>query len=150
MRRRLSSTLDHMMALLSRPFVTGLVILLVVGWIGLNLGIAAFGVRPPDPPPFSWLEAAVSLTSLYMVIMILATQRREDLLAQRREMLILELALLSEQKTAKVIQLLEESRFDNPLIRNRIDREAVAMAQPSDPNSMLDVIKETAMDRNAR
>jgi uncharacterized membrane protein len=85
-----------------------------------------------------------------MVIMILATQRREDLLAQRREMLILELALLSEQKTAKVIQLLEESRFDNPLIRNRIDREAEAVAQPSDPNSMLDVIRETAMDRNAR
>ena len=78
-----------------------------------------------------------------MVVLILATQRREDQLAQRREMLLLELALLSEQKTAKVIQLLEESRLDNPLIRNRVDPEAEAMAQPTDPKSVLDVIKET-------
>jgi hypothetical protein len=38
-----------------------------------------------------------------------------------REHLILELALLGEQKTAKVIELLEEFRRDNPLIRNRIE-----------------------------
>jgi uncharacterized membrane protein len=88
---------------------------IVIGWVGLNLGAVAFGVRPIDPPPFSWLGGAVSLVSLYMVVLILATQRREDRLAQRREMLILELALLSEQKTAKVIQLLEESRLDNLL-----------------------------------
>ena len=81
--------------------------------------------------------------SLYMVVLILATQRREDQLAQRRELLILELAILSEQKTAKVIQLLEESRRDNPLIRNRLDPEAETMAQPADPQSVLDAIKET-------
>jgi hypothetical protein len=49
---------------------------------------------------------------------------------------------LSEQKTAKVIQPIEEARLDNPLIRNRVDLEAEAMA-PRDPKSMLDVIKET-------
>jgi hypothetical protein len=42
-----------------------------------------------------------------------------------------------------VIQLLEESRRDNPLIRNRIDQEADAMAQPADPQSVLNAIKET-------
>ena len=47
-----------------------------------------------------------------MVVLILATQRREYQLAQLREQLTLELAILSEQKTAKVIQLLEESRRD--------------------------------------
>ena len=50
---------------------------------------------------------------------------------------------MSEQKTAKVIQLLEESRRDNPLIRNRVDQEAEAMAQPADPQSVLHAIKET-------
>jgi uncharacterized membrane protein len=63
--------------------------------------------------------------------------------AQLREQLNLELAILSEQKTAKVIQLPEESRRDNPLIRNRVDQEAEAMAQPADPQSVLDAIKET-------
>jgi hypothetical protein len=63
--------------------------------------------------------------SLYMVILILATQQREYHLSQLREQLILELAILSEQ------QLLEESRRDNPLIRNRVNQEAEAMAQPA-------------------
>jgi uncharacterized membrane protein len=115
----------------------------VVGWIDLNLLAAALGHRPIDPPPFSWLGGAVSLVSLYMVVLILATQQREDQLAQHRELLILELAILSEQKTAKVIQLLEEFRRDNPLIRNRVDQEADAMAQPADPQSVLNAIKET-------
>jgi uncharacterized membrane protein len=77
-----------------------------------------------------------------MVVLILATQRREDQLAQHREQLILELALLSEQKTAKVIELLEEFRRDSPLIHNRVDRQADSMAQPADPQQMLDAIKE--------
>ena len=55
----------------------------------------------------------------------------------------MELAILSEQETAKVIQLLEESCKDNPLIRDRVDQEADAMAQPADPKSVLDAIKET-------
>jgi uncharacterized membrane protein len=75
--------------------------------------------------------------------LILATQRREYQLAQLREQLTLELAILSEQETAKVIQLLEEPRGDNPLIRDRVDQEAEAIAQLADPQSMLDAIKET-------
>ena len=67
--------------------------------------------------------------------MILATQRREYQLAQLREQLTLELAILSEQETAKVIQLLKESRRDNPLIRDRVDQEAEAIAQPADLQS---------------
>jgi hypothetical protein len=41
-----------------------------------------------------------------------------------------------------VIELLEEFRRDNPLIRNRIDQEAADMAQPADPQRVLDAIKE--------
>jgi uncharacterized membrane protein len=131
-----------MTALLGRPGFIGVLTVIVVGWIGLNLLAAALGYRPIDPPPFPWLGGAVSLLSLYMVVLILATQRHEDQLAQHREQLSLELLVLSEQKTAKVIQLLEESRRDNPLIRNRVDQEADAMAEPADPSSVLDAIKE--------
>jgi uncharacterized membrane protein len=114
-----------------------------VAWISLNLLAPALGYRPIDLPPFSWLASAVSLVSLYTVVLILATQRREDQLGRRRELLILELAILSEQKTAKVIELLEEVRRDNPFIRDRVDQEAEVMAQPADPKSVLNVIKET-------
>jgi uncharacterized membrane protein len=40
---------------------------IVISWISLNLLTAALGGHPIDPPPFSWLEGAVSLVSLYMV-----------------------------------------------------------------------------------
>lgn len=139
----LQRTVDRMTSLLGHPRVLGVLTLSVVGWIGFNLLTAALGYRPIDPPPFAWLSSAVSLVSLYIVVLILATQRREDQLAQHHSMLTLELAILSEQKTAKVIQLLEETRRDNPLLRNRIDQEADAMALPADPQSVLDAIKET-------
>jgi uncharacterized membrane protein len=138
----LQRAVDRMTALLGLPGFIGVLTVIVVGWISLNLLAAALGYRPVDPPPFAGLGGAVSLVSLYMVVLILATQRREDQLAQHREHLILELALLGEQKTAKVIELLEEFRRDNPLIRNRIDQQAEAMAQPADPQRVLDAIKE--------
>jgi len=138
----LQRAVGRMTARLSRPRFIGVITVIVISWISLNLLTAALGGHPIDPPPFPWLEGAVSLVSLYMIVLILATQRREDQLTQRRELLMLELAILSEQKTAKVIHLLEESRRDNPLIRDRVDQEAEAMAQPADPQSVLDAIKE--------
>jgi uncharacterized membrane protein len=89
-----------------------LITVIVVGWVCPNLVAAAFGVRPVDPPPFLLLGGAVSLVSLFIVLVILATPAARESAAQRRELLILELTLLGEQKTAKVIQLLEESRRD--------------------------------------
>jgi uncharacterized membrane protein len=138
----LQRAMDGMTALLGRPGSIGALTILVVAWIALNLLIAALGYRAIDPPPFAWLGGAVSVVSLYMVVLILATQRREDQLAQHRDQLTLELVILSEQKTAKVIQLLEEFRRDNPHIHDRVDDEADIMARPADPSSVLDAIKE--------
>jgi len=140
---RVERTMARLTAGLGRPAFIGALTIVVAGWILFNLVVAAFGLRPIDPLPFPWLGGAVSLVSLYMVVLILATQRREDELAHHREQLTLELAILSEQKTTKVIRLLEESRRDNPLIHNRGDREAESMARPADPQSVLDEIKKT-------
>jgi uncharacterized membrane protein len=139
----LQRAVDRATALLGRPMFLCVLTVTVAGWMGLNMLAAALGDRPIDPPPFPWLGGAVSLLSLYMVVLILATQRREDQFARQRDLLILELAILSEQKTAKLIQLLEESRRDNPLMQDRVDQEAEIMARPADPQSVLASIKET-------
>jgi uncharacterized membrane protein len=76
-----------------------------------------------------------------MTVFILATQRREDELANRHEQLTLELAMLSEQKAAKIILLLEELRQDHPEIQDRVDKEAVAMSSPADSRSILEALK---------
>jgi uncharacterized membrane protein len=83
--------------LLGRPRFIGAISLVIVAWIGLNLLSASLGDYAIDAPPFPWLGEATSLISLYMVVPILISQKREDQLAQHREMLILELAILSEQ-----------------------------------------------------
>lgn len=115
----------------------------VVFWIGANLLLIALGRKPFDPPPFAWLEGVISLAALYMTILILSTQRREDELGSHREQLTLELAILGDQKAAKMIELLEELRRDHPAIHDRDDHDARAMSTPADPQAVLDAIKDS-------
>jgi uncharacterized membrane protein len=139
----LQRIVDRLTALVGRPGFVGLVTLTVPLWVVANMGALWVGLEPLDPPPFAWLQGAVGLMALYMTALILATQRREDQLAGHREQLTLELAILGEQKSAKIIDLLEEMRRDNPLLANRVDHEAAAMAAPSDPQTVLDAIKDS-------
>jgi len=134
---------ERITSLLGRPVFIVALTIVIVGWIGLNGFAAILGHRPLDPPPFAWLSGATSLVSLYFVVLILTTQSRDDRLTQRREQLNLELAILSEQKTAKVVALLEELRRDSPAVRDRVDRQADVMARPADPQAVIDAIKET-------
>ena len=136
-------TVDRLTARAGRPTFVVLLTVIVVFWITLNLALVIAGKKPIDEPPFVWLQGLVALTALYMTALILTTQRREDELTSHREQLTLELAILSEQKSAKIIALLEELRRDNPLIQNRHDAEAVDFATPADPNSVLDAIKNS-------
>jgi uncharacterized membrane protein len=138
----LQSLVDTMVKALRRPRVVGEIGNLVAGWVALNLALAALGFRTIDPPPFPWLEVAVSVAALYMVVLILVSREREDELARHREMLLLELAILSEEKIAKVIQLLEESRRDNPHIHDRLDIDAETMVRAADTRRVLDAITE--------
>jgi uncharacterized membrane protein len=101
------------------------------------------GYRPLDPPPFAGLADFASLASLCLVVVIVTTQRRDDRLARHRELLTLELAILTEQKAAKAIALLEELRRDFPLVHDRVDPQADIMAKPADPQTVIEAIKET-------
>lgn len=129
--------------LLTRPEFITLVTVGIGGWIAYNILAPVLSYPVLDPPPFNGIGMAFSLASFYIVILVYATQRRDDELAELREQLTLELALFSEQKAAKVIQLLEEFRRDIPLVPNRTDEQANAMAQPVDPERVFDVIKDT-------
>ena len=134
---------DRITSLLGRASFIATLTAFVVSWVSLNCLALALGYRAPDPPPFAWLAGASSLASLYLVILILTTQSGDDRLTQRRELLNLELTILSEQKIAKVVALLEELRQDSPHLHNRVDELAEAMARPADPQSVIEAMKET-------
>ncbi len=71
----------------------------------------------------------------------MTAQRRADGLTGHREQLTLELAILSEQKSAKIIALIEELRRDDPSISNRSDAHADELATPTDPVAVADALK---------
>jgi uncharacterized membrane protein len=136
--------INHLTILTAQPWIAGAWLFIVVAWIGFK-GLAPHtGLTPFDPAPFSLLQAVASVTSLFLVVLVLGTQRHEDELSRHRELLTLELAILSEQKAAKIIQLLEESRRDNPLVHNRVDPQADSMSNPADPRTVIDAIRAKA------
>jgi uncharacterized membrane protein len=134
---------DRITSLLGRPIFIAALTVVVVAWVSLNGVAVGLGYRALDPPPFQGLAGAASLAALYLVVLILTTQRRDDRLAQRRELLNLELAILTAQKTAKVVALLEELRRDSPAVHDRVDELANVMSRPADPQSVIDAINET-------
>ena len=133
---------ESITSLLGRPGFILALMLLAVAWMGLNEFASALGYRPWDSPPFPWLANFASMASLYLVVLILTTQKRDDLLARRRELLTLELAVLAEQKSAKAIALLEELRRDIPHVHDRVDSQADHMARAADRRLVFDAIRE--------
>ena len=86
----LQRALGRLTAAASHPFFVCLLILMVVGWVVLNLALARSGVPPLDEAPFYWLQGTISLAGLVIASLILTTQRRDDELASYREQLTLE------------------------------------------------------------
>ena len=128
---------------LGRPRFFLVISLGVVAWVAANFLFEKGGLKAFDPPPFSYLQVVVSLAALFITMLILSTQQRDDVIAGHRERLTLELAILNEQKSAKIIQLLENLRRDSPAIPDRVDHEAAAMSTPADTHAVLEAIKES-------
>jgi uncharacterized membrane protein len=141
---RLERLVDFASAQVSRPACLVVVACTTLLWVAANYALISQGLRPFDPPPFQWGEDILTFLALVMTVMIVTTQRRAARLGERREQMTLELTLLTEQKTAKIIALLEEMRRDSPQLTNRFDKEAHEMSAPSDPNQVLGAIEETA------
>jgi uncharacterized membrane protein len=81
----LQRTVERFTATVGSPGFVVFLTILLASWIGLNCVSLALGNKPIDPPPFYWMQGAVALAALYMTVFILATQRREDELADRHE-----------------------------------------------------------------
>lgn len=140
---RLQRMLDRITAAAGRPRVVIALTLVILAWVVMNIVALSMGRQPLDAPPFAWLETAATLVALFTTLLILTTQRREDQLATRRDRLTLELAVLNDRKSAKIIQLLEELRRDAPTLANRVDHEAAEMSRPSDPQSIHEALDDT-------
>jgi uncharacterized membrane protein len=125
---------------LASPCFIAVCVLLVLGWVAMNGMAPRFGWSTPDPPPFNLLQGVATLMAVFATLLILATQRREDQIAAQREQLGLHLAILNDRKLAKLISLMEELRRDDPMLRDRPDPEAEALAEPAAPRVVMDAL----------
>jgi uncharacterized membrane protein len=139
-------TIDRLTRFLGRPSFALALALAIAAWIVGNLAMAWAHRTPLDPPPFSTLQGVATVAALFTTVFILISQRRSDQLSELRAQLTLQLAMASEQKTAKAIGLLEELRRDLPDVTDRVDGEAEALARPADPEVVLGALKESQVD----
>lgn len=137
--RRFEQAISHV----SSPWFLGLVTLGVLAWTCANPILVWLGRSAFDPAPFALLQGVLTLLAVYVSLGILIAQRRNAELADLRAQITLEHSILTEQKAAKIIELLEELRRDHPAIADRADDEASALAVPADTREVADAIVES-------
>lgn len=125
-----------------RPAFLVVILVFVSGWMGANLALGAWGLQPFDPAPFFWLQGLIGLAALLTTTVVLIKQNRVAKLGEQRAHLDLKVTLLIEQKTAKLIDLMEELRRDLPNVRNRHDSGAAVMQQAMNPQGVLAALDE--------
>jgi uncharacterized membrane protein len=133
---------DRLTSIVARPAFVGATVLTVAVWIAANLLLRRVAGWSFDKPAFPWLQGAGELAAILITTLVLMSQRRKDALSELREQLTLELAIMTEQKGAKLIALIEEMRRDNPLLVNRVDAQADDMSIAADPEAVLEAFKD--------
>ena len=125
-----------------RPIFLTLILLFVASWLLANLVLRQLGLHEFDPAPFFWLQGTLGLGALLTATVVLTKQNRLERLTEQRAHLDLKVTLLTEQKTAKLIDLIEELRRDLPNVRDRHDPEAAALQQSMKPDAVLAALDE--------
>jgi uncharacterized membrane protein len=134
--------LERISGFVGQPIFLGFILLFVVLWMLANTVLRQSGMAAFDPAPFFWLQGIVGLGALLTATVVLIKQNRLAKLEEQRAHLDLKVTLLTEQKAAKLIDLLEELRRDLPNVRNRHDPEAAVLQQSMNPDLVLAALDE--------
>jgi len=116
----------------------------VVLWIAWNLAAPGLGVDQWDEPPFFWLQGMVALNAFIISTTVLIRQNRMSTLTSQHAHLDLQVNLLADEKTSKIIRMLEELRRDLPQVGDRADPEAEELGRPTDTEAVLSIIEESS------
>ena len=90
---------------------------------------------------FRSLQGLITFLALVVTSIVLVSQARQGQIAEQRNQLQLQFAVLNEQRSAKIIGLLEELRSDLPDVRDRIDEDAEVLGQPTKPEAILQAME---------
>jgi uncharacterized membrane protein len=126
---------------LGSPVYVASNIVFIIGWIGVNMLMEDFGWKQIDEPPFFWLQGLIGLNAFIISTTVLIRQNRMSRLADHHAHLDLQVNLLTEEKTSKIIELLDALRRDLPNVSDKVDKDAQELAKPADPKAVLQAIE---------
>jgi uncharacterized membrane protein len=139
--------IERVTSRIGRPLTFYIVVSFVVLWIGSNLIELHANGSTFDPPPFSWLQGMVSLSALLVAILILTTANRVAQIDSSRDQLDLQINLLNERRTAKLIRMLDELRRDSPEVPTHNDPEVQQLSEHTDTQEVARAIEERTPNR---
>jgi uncharacterized membrane protein len=134
--------IEQFSGFVGRPLFLGIVLVFVSAWMFFNVSAPNFRLVEFDPAPFLYLQGLVALSGLLTSIIVLIKQNRLARMDEMRAHLDLKVTLLTEQKAAKMIDLLEELRRDLPNVKNRDDQHAAALTQAMNPDLVVAALEE--------
>lgn len=135
---RLSDVFTRFMG--SMPFVVLHLIGLAI-WFSWNLG--AFGLEPFDPFPFGILTLIVSTEGVILAIFVLISQNRMSRLANQRAHLNLQISLLAEQETTKILQRLKTIADHLHIRETERDEEIERLSQSTHLEVLAEELKRS-------
>jgi uncharacterized membrane protein len=135
--------LNRIAAIFGRPQFLYFQIVFFTVWIGCS-NLAERNIIAKNFPLFDLHLHGLEIASLLISTEVLIDQTHQQKLSKEQSHLMLQLNLLSEQKIAKLISLVEELRTDLPNVKNRDDLEAEIMKQSIDPQAILEVLQHNS------
>jgi len=118
-------------------FLATCIVWIVVDMLAHHMGYSYF-----DAPPFSMLQGIITFIGVLITMAVLIRQNRLAKVEEDRAHLELQINLLAEQKTTKIIMLLEELRRDLPNVHNRHDEHAETLQAATNPDAVLNAIEQ--------
>ena len=125
---------------IGRPWFAYAIISFIVLWIAIDRLVVPR--ERFDAGSFPVLQLILTILSLLTAVFILITENRQGEHADQRAKVTLQIALINEQKTAKIIELLEQQRKDSPHLPDREDKEATHMAEATDLRVAIEKLEE--------
>ncbi|HEY4383609.1 MAG TPA: DUF1003 domain-containing protein [Ktedonobacteraceae bacterium] len=107
------------------------------GWILLNRGW--FGLKPFDPFPFSVLTMMVSLEAIFLSAFVLISQNKQAVQADKRAKIDLQVNMMAERETTKILIMLEEMQQQLELVK-KSDSEVTRLQKKTNIHHIADAL----------
>lgn len=116
-------------------------LLLFAVWFAVNLGWTP--LKPFDPFPFGILTLIVSAEGVLLAIFVLVSQNRMSRQANERTHLNLQIDLLAEQETTKLLQKVQSLLDHFGVEQSPEDREAERLSQETEVEALVGEIRKS-------